>query len=60
MVLSHLILCEESLYFLSDYLTVRLSAPSAGQQALLSIIYIHHHYIKKYINIFQQALNIID
>lgn len=61
MVLSHLILWKESLYFLSNYLFVRLSAPFADQQALMSIIYIYHWYIKKHINIFQQqALKIIN
>lgn len=58
MVLFHVILCKESLYFLSNYLFVRLSA---GQQALMSIIYIYRPYIKTYINKFQQrALNILN
>lgn len=61
MVLFHVILCKESLYFLSNYLFVRLSAPPAGQQALMSIIYIYRPYIKTYINKFQQrALNILN
>lgn len=34
----------ERIFVLFDYLVVRLSAPSAGQQALMSIIYIYHRY----------------